>query len=874
MFFNVAILIIISFTIFVVVKTAWNRRKSRLMYEAVSKAILTDFISTNAAQIEIAINQYHAFENYENGYFSNFDFQKWRESVESLYNVISEKNLEGHLIDEGKIYLAQQLVEIYERGEVYREAYNQKFLQQELENYSDFFNNIEGRKLDIQQRKAVIANEDNNLVVAGAGSGKTTTIVGKVAYLIDRYKVPVDEILLISFTNASALSLAKRIGIAGVEAKTFHKFGIDVISTVEEIKPSIFDESQFKKVVIDIFSELSSNAEYLQLANNFITQYLKPFKSKEEFSSKGEYIQYLKDQEFSTYRLKTSTIQERTTYKREVVKSIEECLIANFLLFNGVEYEYEYPYPHDTASKEFRQYKPDFTINMKSSPVYLEHFALNKAGSVPAFFADKEKGETHEEATRKYTEGIEWKKSIHEKYETKLVETYSYEFIDDTLFSNLTTKLTAAGVILQPKSPEEVWKIISGVAKEEVDNFINLLINYITLMKSNNHLIEDMYERIGRVNHKYLERRHKLFLEIVKPVFEKYERILLERNEIDFSDMINKAQIYIRSGSYKKKISYIIVDEFQDVSIGRYKLLGSIKYANPGCKLFCVGDDWQSIYRFTGSDIGLFRNFENHFGVTFKSRIETTYRFSEPLISMSSNFILRNPKQISKKLRSFNEERATLFKIIPNAIESQGDTAALVSIFSQLSASEKIEGKSILILGRYGFDLKRINDADGLLFVDRKEQGVKYKYKNSEGQEKYLHAKFMTVHKSKGLESDIVILINCNSGVYGFPSGVTDDPELKLFLSYEEEMENAEERRLFYVALTRGREYVYMITDSLKKSKFIWEIEGGKMMSYEKLCPICNTSRLVKKTGVSNGRPWSFWACSNYLYGCTYKEWE
>ena len=110
-----------------------------------------------------------------------------------------------------------------------RGEYNQKFIQDELQTYHNFFSNIEGRALDLQQRTAIITDEDNNLVIAGAGSGKTTTIVGKVKYIIDRYKATPEEILLISFTKNAASTLAERIGVKGVEARTFHKLGKDII---------------------------------------------------------------------------------------------------------------------------------------------------------------------------------------------------------------------------------------------------------------------------------------------------------------------------------------------------------------------------------------------------------------------------------------------------------------------------------------------------------------------------------------------------------------------------------------------------------------------------------------------------------------------
>ena len=111
----------------------------------------------------------------------------------------------------------------------------------------------------------------------------------------------------------------------------------------------------------------------------------------------------------------------------------------------------------------------------------------------------------------------------------------------------------------------------------------------------------------------------------------------------------------IENGTVPKRLKYIIIDEFQDISFGRYKLIKALKEQNPGCKTFCVGDDWKSIYQFSGSDITLFKEFQQYFGFTHRSRIETTYRFNEPLIGLSSEFILKNPYQTTKKLKAFNK---------------------------------------------------------------------------------------------------------------------------------------------------------------------------------------------------------------------------
>ena len=341
--------------------------------------------------------------------------------------------------------------------------------------------------------------------------------------------------------------------------------------------------------------------------------------------------------------------------------------------------------------------------------------------------------------------------------------------------------------------------------------------------------------------------------------------------------MINKASKHIANGKHKRKFSYVLIDEFQDISIGRYQLVKAIKTNNPSCKLFCVGDDWQSIYRFSGSDIALFKEFENYFGFTVKSKIETTYRFHNPLINLSSDFIQRNPNQAKKELRGTSNTRNTEYKIKYSVTENQDDTNAIQNIFNQLlTTDENTENKEIFILGRYGFDIDRIKNENGLFQIDKKNEIVSYNIKTEEGEIKKLKAQFMTVHKAKGLEADIIIVLNCNSGKYGFPSEMSDDQVLNLLLSEADQFENGEERRLFYVAMTRAKESVYFVADSSFKSKFIAELEIESGQSPNKKCPTCKTADVVlRKTGTArNGNTYKFYGCTNYLYGCEYTTTE
>lgn len=835
------------------------------------KTELASLLRSKLGEIVSASTEFDRHCTFPSGYFTNYQLLEWMKRHQQLFKLVQQRvHRLGLKKDETSVINA--FIDRFQHAEEKRKTFNHLFLAHELNTYKAFFDNIEGRKLDDQQRKAVITDEDNNLIIAGAGSGKTTTIVGKVNYVIDRYGIRPEEILLISFTNKSASTLAQRINVPGVEAKTFHRFGMDVIVAAEGKQPSIFDADQFVPLLTRIFTQLmNSNGSFMEQVTQYFSDYLKQPKSQFDFKSQGEYIQYMKDNNFRTYKSIEVRGKETVTYRMEVVKSIEECKIANFLLFNNVSYEYEWPYEYDTADESFRQYKPDFTITQGINRVYLEHFGISRTGTVPIWFS----GKGTQTASEKYLSDMEWKRNTHKTHGTTLIETFSYEMQEGMLFDSLSEKLTKAGIVLKPKTGKEIWDIINANAKEEVNSFVKLICTFINLMKSNDLTFKQLLQKNERTSDIFLRRRNQAFINIVRPVLERYQAHLNQRGEIDFSDMINKASAYIENGTFQRNYRYVIIDEFQDISMGRYQLVKAIKDKNPSCRLFCVGDDWQSIYRFSGSDAALLREFQSYFGCAEILKIETTYRFQQPLISLSSKFIQKNPNQEKKDLKGVGH-RKTDYKFRYSVSETQDDTDVVQNIFDELlSTVPDIDKKEIYILGRYGFDFDRIRNGNRVFHIERDSGAVSYRQHRS-GKE--LTAQFLTVHKSKGLEADIAIILNCNSGKLGFPSELTDDNVLNLLLSEADQFENSEERRLFYVAMTRARQLVFFVADAFFKSKFISEIETELGISPNRKCPRCKTADVVlRKSGTAkNGGKYRFYGCVNFQYGCdfTTTEWE
>ncbi len=841
------------------------------------KVLLHEKLDQLLPGVTKGLESFKKLTSLKRGYFASYEKNEWQEANKDLYYSVMEFQ------DLSRWYRIEQLNQLREFTNYYseieerRNSFNAVLIDQELKAYEQAFDNIEGNSLDDQQRKTIIVEEDNNLCIAGAGSGKTTTIVGKIKYLLERYRVDPEKILLISYTRKAAESLSARVQNNRLKGYTFHKLGMEIISNVEGKKPTIVGDDYFNVFVEKSFDKLLKDPETSADLVEFFEHYLKPYRSPFEFESLKDYIQFLKDHNYRTYKNYTEKSDNIRTNRREIVKSIEEARIANWLLFNGFSYEYEKPYEIDTRTKDFSQYKPDFFVEQDGKRVYIEHYGIDKESNVPRFFADSYNG-NYLQANQVYNQKIRWARETHSMNGTNLLETYSYEMQDGVLFKNLGDKLQKEGFRIRPLSTEMKLKIIKQNAEKEVDSLITLIQTFIILLKSNGKSFSDLESQVMNEKYTFDKQRRLAYLKLIRKLFDQYQEHLKERNERDFSDLINDAVDYLKTGKYHTWYSHIIIDEFQDISIGRYRLLEAIKNQNPGCKILAVGDDWQSIYRFAGSDISLFKNFEEYFGFTNRSKIETTYRFNEPLISLSSEFVLKNPNQTPKSLKGLSQGKDTNIQLISSAEDN--DTDALESILKSLiDKNPDLEGKSIKILGRYSFDIKRIHAGDGRFQISKDGNLIRFHFYDNQAVKKLIDIQYLTIHKAKGLQADHIILLNANSGKYGFPSEMSDDPILNMLLSEGDQFENGEERRLFYVAMTRAKQSLHIISDKKNKSKFVAEIESEIGNTFSKKeehrsCPQCGSGEVVLSAEgkAKNGSNYKFYGCSNYKYGCSFSE--
>ena len=540
-----------------------------------------------------------------------------------------------------------------------------------------------------------------------------------------------------------------------------------------------------------------------------------------------------------------------TTLGNETVKSYGEMEIANFLAQNNVSYIYEHPYKIDTRSAEYGQYKPDFYL--PDYDIYIEYFGINKSGEVPSYF----QGSHGMTASQAYQASMDWKRRTHRENDTVMVECFAYEKMEGTLLDNLKQKLTEHGVTLSPKSAQELWEQASSGGGAVLDGVATLIETVINLIKSNGYTIPMVRQMSGGI----YAIQNALILSLVEPIFGAYDSCLKDRGEIDFNDMIHLATGYVEAGKYVNPYKYVIVDEYQDISRARYVLLDRMR-KSADYALFCVGDDWQSIYRFAGSDIGFILNFQHYWGAAETSRIETTYRFTQKLAEISGNFIMHNPAQMRKSIKGKPDDTG----FVLGEINAYTDKYAIQFMVEKLD--DLPQKSSVFFIGRYSFDADLLRDNDLLSCrYDNVRKQVEVRYRNRPDLQMY----FATAHKSKGLQADYIFIINNRNARMGFPSKIQDAPILQLLLEKCDQYPDAEERRLFYVALTRARKKVFLLTVENQESSFVKELRAqyGEALKQERFsCPVCG-GRLQKKSGPYG----DFWGCSNYkTTGCKYTK--
>jgi DNA helicase IV len=688
----------------------------------------------------------------------------------------------------------------------------------------------------------VILDEKRNLIVAGAGTGKTTTILAKVLYLIKSKKCMEEEILLLAFTKPAKAEMEQRLekkSLSKVKVSTIHALGREIIGQVNGKPPKVTTELSSENDKLNAFitkltNQLDQNSSLHSDLAKYFSEYLVPFKPESDFKNGDEYLSWKR-------------MNSLVTLNNDWVKSYGELKIGNFLYVNGISHLYEDDYK--AMHGRFNDfYRPDFFIVDKA--VYIEYFGIDLDGNTSPWIDNK-----------KYHSEIKWKRNIHKEYGTNLIEITYQDLIDDVWQKKLIKQLSDLDINLKPISNSDIVERAKIINDSRIFNrFSKLVSQFLTLFKSKsldiNKLIED-----NRNNS-----RNNTFLRIFNYIFIEYEKVLKEKDSIDFMDMLNQSSNFIKESQYRPEWKYIIVDEFQDTSFAQYDFINNILAVNEDTKLFCVGDDWQSIFAFSGADYHYMTDYKEYFGVAnFWSKVtgkkqeatlislDETFRFNNMISHTTGEFIQKNPAQIKKELKSPNHLLTTNESVIIHW--SHGGNEKMITQWLDTYSRDKFfKNKNLLILARYNFEYKNLSKQFRDFISDQWSLNGK--------------VSFNSCHSSKGKEEDIVLIINLTADFLGFPSNVIDDPILELVKTVnDEEYLHAEERRLMYVAMTRARHQTHILCDLIKPSVFGLELSAleYKTKVYKNnsglvSCPKCKKGFVINKTKNSNKK--AFYQCT------------
>lgn len=692
----------------------------------------------------------------------------------------------------------------------------ERFIIKDNEEFFKTFN----PQLTINQKIAAVTDNKKSLIISGAGTGKTSTIIAKILFLLKSQQCNEDEILLIVFTNPAGEELRERLEKEIAENKI-------VINTIHAYAKSIIKERRGQEPIVAQFigsqseSQAHTNKIIKKLCESsidFKENYVKFFQYysdenidiDESIESKQEYLEYLQANPLHTL------ISER-------VKSFGELSIANYLYSNGIDYIYEDIYRRGTSDS----HKPDFHI--KDSDVYIEYVGLDR------------KGNTRKDINKdEYKEKMKWKRKIHKKNETNLIEIFFYDIKEGTWQDKLKKNLLNNNIKFYPKSTDEIY---NRLPKNSVNKYSKLIHRFLGLDKAKPERKKPSNDRQSQ------------FMKLYDPIKEEYKKTL--GSDIDFNDMINIARDYLNDNSYKHKFKYIIVDEFQDISMSDCNFIKSLLSASnvtteniSGNKtqLYCVGDDWQSIFAFRGAEPSIMRDFNNHFNVNSSDstmvQLDKTFRFDNIINDISSKFLMKNQNQISKKLitdKKSDKPSVYLHWVKPVNIED-----IVFEWVEKYSKNEDYKSKNLLIL--FGYNDYNPSKKLGTRIEKLWGNGRKVRYK--------------TLHGSKGHEEDVVLIIGIEgfkkeAGRHSFPSGYKDDEVLSMVLDKYDDFPFSDERRLLYVGMTRAKFHLHMLCDFIDRSPFADElanysnIQVIKPLSFEEReCPVCKKGS-IRKIGMS-----------------------
>lgn len=730
-------------------------------------------------------------------------------------------------LSESKNELSKQIplsTELVREAQSIIESYNRRFIALRRERYSSLFQNP-WISLDDEQQIAIVTDDKHNLVTAGAGSGKTEILVNRIAYLVKREPdtTEPERILALAFQRKAAEEieqrLVKRFQISRTKVKTFHALGLEILNAAGKDPKLKFDtDAAYVGFVKSICDQLKSAPDFLDSIVRYMKNY-EPFvhKTEADFGTREEYYRYQNNLSYMTLN-------------GVPVKSEAEKEIMNFFLshrINGRDIKIQYERRADWmayTSQKGRLVIPRPDFYLPEYDLYIEHWAIDENGNVPAWFG--------ENARQRYKDGMKRKKEAYQSHNKLLVETTSGQYFAPDFLENLQRSVITTlerRYIGQQFSfsdipYEELVQNVYYELRAHIQDLPTQIANFITIAKTYDLDPGRIRERLDDKNRKW-SKKQTTFADLALRVYEKYTESLRASGEIDFADMINLAIVELvnKPDLYRDVFDHILVDEFQDLSTQRCKLLKALMNKNARCKLFSVGDDWQSIMGFAGSNLDFTLNFGEYFDHPATTCISTNYRSPKSIVDLGSEVIRYNGKaQVAKITKAKNPkmEPVELHSVSTDKYDWDGYYGQMIDhCLNKVGEylSNGYDPQDIMILTRIAKNPRLVN----LLFEGAKARGIRLATSGKNPKA----VPVMSIHRSKGLQAKAVFLLNVIDHTYGLPCTLEDLDVFAPAMEGISRPREEEERRLFYVAITRARKNLVIYTQSCRESKFIKEIK-------------------------------------------------
>ena len=665
-------------------------------------------------------------------------------------------------------------------------------------------------KPDRDQAAAIGAMEGNIQVVARAGSGKTATLVNRALFLQQHCGVSPDEMLLLAFNKKAAEEMRERFTAKLQDSiphvMTFHALAYALVHPEELLHDEPEGEqSQSRTIQDDVIDDFLVDRDYSDAIRAVMMAH---FRADWERIDSGGYN--LPQEEVLRYRRSLP----RETLDGKYVKSYGEKVIANFLFEHGIKYRYERNFWWNDVN-----YRPDFTVFTGSNRgVVVEYFGLKGCPDYDAMSEEK----------RNY-----WSN----KPDWKLLEFFPHDLPyngEGGFLASLKQQLEDCGIRCNRLSEEEIW---NRTKRRAISRFTTVIKRFIQRCRQLSLTSEQVVERVN--DQDCSSDVEEQFLSLAHTFYESYLKRLQASGEEDFDGLMQQAAERVTIGQTKfqrklgdgdlRRIRYMLIDEYQDFSELFFRLVEAIRIQNPQARFFCVGDNWQAINGFAGSDLRFFQDFAQYFSDSRKLHVTTNYRSVKSIVDAGNQLMrgLGKPARTDEATTG-NVILADLATFEPTLREEQDNAGDILTPAVLRLVTKVIDNnKNVVLLARknnlpWYVNYKNKDDSPIESGLSRFLTMVRI-YLPERHKEKVTAS---TVHKYKGLEQTVVIVLDAVDR--SFP---LIHPDLIFTRIFGDSVESviAEERRLFYVALTRAVESVYILTETRNLSPFLEDIELTKL---------------------------------------------